>query len=278
MPNHKTSVLLALSLISSPIALPSTAPSCANHTKTISSITSTEAISRRAPTRRMKHLLATLPRLAEPILESQANYIQPALANHIDAPLPLETSSDEIVGIYGNILYPEDRELAQKQKLIDWMEAYSENSNISFPLSPEELNDISIYRLERFPFSQIISRYFATRVQHHLTEGLSLEIGLENAAQETFIWSQEIIKKIPALNGRSEILIGRLSECANQAELTIERAAKAIRENPEEAFKSLLEKRSELIEPPFTWDVRADVFKQMIDKIISASPNSQDPG
>jgi hypothetical protein len=244
MSDKKISALLALSLLSAPITLPASAPSY-NHTSTSVSA-----------------------------LQEQAAYIRPSSANHIDAPLPLEMSSDQVVGIYGNILYPEDQELAQKKKLFDWIEAYSKNSSIPFPLSPEELNDISLYRLERFPFSQMISKHFATRIQDLLLDDQSLESSLEKASQETLIWSQEIVQKIPTLEGRYEVLIARLIQCANQAEQTVNNAAKIIRENPKEALQSLLEKRSELIGPPFIWDMRTGVFKQIIDKVISLSPNS----
>lgn len=276
MSDLKISALLGLSLLSSPIALPANASSY-NPAERSSAITPHAAPpSQMASTRSINHIATTEPSTSPSVraVQELAAYIRPSSANHIDAPLPLETSFDQVVGIYGNILYPEDRELTQKKKLSDWMEALSTDSTLPFPLSPEELKDISIYRLERFPFSHMLSKYFATRVQDHLSKGQPLEISLENAKRESLIWSQQIIQKIPPLEGRYETLIQRLIQCTTQAEKTLKHATKIIRENPKRAFQSLLKTKSDLIESPFTWDMRTDVFKQVIDKITSVSPNS----
>lgn len=42
--------------------------------------------------------------------EITADYIHPPLANYIDAPLLREMGFDQVLGIYGNILYPQDKE------------------------------------------------------------------------------------------------------------------------------------------------------------------------
>lgn len=205
------------------------------------------------------------------------DYIHPPLANHIDAPLTQTTTSDHVVGIYGNILYPQDREQIQQKKLADWIEAYSKDVNVPFPLSPEDLNDISLYILERFPLKAIL-HYFANRVQENLTSGQSLEIALENAKQETLIRANlfyEIAQKIPFLSGRCEVLSAQLVVSAEQIEHVLEQKIKAIRTNPNTALQHLLETTAnDAIEPPFTWDMRMQVFKQMVDKVISVSPNS----
>ena len=63
MSNQKISALLALSLISSPIALPATTPSYSDNTKTASTTISSETTSKRAAVRRMRHQLAPMPML-----------------------------------------------------------------------------------------------------------------------------------------------------------------------------------------------------------------------
>jgi len=275
MSDHKISALLALSLISAPLALPASASSY-NPAKTATSTISSETTTsfQRASTRRMKHLLAATPVLQS--LSTQVrlqDYIHPSLANHIDAPLPQVTASDQVVGIYGNILYPQDREQIQQEKLTDWIEAYSKDSNTPFPLSSEDLNDISLYILDRFP-SAITYRYFATQVRTALSAGSPLENALEKARQETLIRAalyKEMVHNIPAWEGRCEVLTGKLVECADQIEKIIDRDTKMIRANPTE---TLQQTSSDLIEPPFTWDMRTQVFKQMIDKVVSTSPNS----
>ncbi len=110
-----------------------------------------------------------------------ADYIHPPLAHPIDAPLPQTTASDEVVGIYGNILYPQDREQLQQKKLSEWMEVYS---STPFPLSPEELNEISLYTLERFPV-RTLRHYFAEQVHDAFAKGLPLKSALEKGKQAT---------------------------------------------------------------------------------------------
>ena len=147
MSAHKISTLLALSLISSPIASSVSIPSYNNQTK---AVPSENTSSQRAAARRMRHQLyhsqpQTLnlehAKVPTPVLQ---DYIRPPLATLIEAPLPEVTASDQVVGIYGNILYPQDKEQIQQQKLTNWIEAYSKDSNVPFPLSPEDFNDISV--------------------------------------------------------------------------------------------------------------------------------------
>lgn len=252
MSNKKVSVLLALLLLStSPISLTANATS-QNNTNTVLS-TNSHAV--------------TL----------SGDYIHPFLANHVDAPLPEVTASNQVVGIYGNILYPQDQEQIQQRKLNCWIETYLKDSSMPFPLSTEEINDISLFMLDRFPL-KTISLYFVNRVQDHLTSNESLENALENAKQETLMRTsiyREIAQNIPTWKGRSEVLSARFIEAADQAERIVDQNAKIIRDNPEEALQSLLGKTSiDLIEPPFTWDIRVQVFKQLIDKVMSVSPNS----
>jgi endonuclease/exonuclease/phosphatase family metal-dependent hydrolase len=63
MSDQKISALLALSLISSPIALPASALSFSNQTKTVSTAISPEATSQRSAARKMRHQLAPMPLL-----------------------------------------------------------------------------------------------------------------------------------------------------------------------------------------------------------------------
>lgn len=279
MSDKKISALLALSLISSPIALPASTPSY-KQTQIAPPTSENGTPSQRASTRRMKNLLAAAPKFeslnadaSEPKAAVLPDYIRPPLANHIDAPLPEETASDQIVGIYGNIFYPQDNEERQQRKLIDWIEAYSKGAKLPFPLSLEELNQISLYILDRFSLGTI-NRYFTDRVRSALLAGLSLEEALEKAREETLTRAslyKELAKSIPAWKGRAEILAQKLTECGDQIEKIIDRNIKAIKKDP---LQALQERANHLIEPPFTWDMRTEVLKQMIDKVVSKSPNS----
>jgi hypothetical protein len=111
-------------------------------------------------------------------------YICPPLANYIDAPLPQVTTSDQLVGIYLNILYPEDNEKLQKKKLADWIESFGKNSDTPFPFSSEEINDLAIYILNEFPLN-ISRRYFAEIIHQSLADGYPLETALVNAKEKT---------------------------------------------------------------------------------------------
>lgn len=205
------------------------------------------------------------------------DYIHPFLSNHIDSPLPEVTTSDQMVGIYGNILYPQDQEQIQQIKLNLWIEAYSKNPKVHFPLSLDEFNDISLYILDRFPL-KTLSHYFVSRVQDYLDSNESLEHALKNSKRETLFRAslyKEMAQNIPAWNGRCEMLRTRFIECADQVESIVDQNIKTLRNNPKKALQSILKSTSiDLIQPPYTWDMRTKVFKKMIDKVLSVSPNS----
>ncbi len=247
--------LLALSLLSSPFAVTANIP-----TETKPSL---EKVSPRAATRRMKHQLASAPA-----------YIRPPEANHIDAPLSNTYSSDEIVGIYGNILYPQDLEKAQLKKLADWLATAEENR--AFPFSAEEMKDLSIYRLNQFP-SRSLRFCFAQNVAASLQKGLSLELSLEKGKEAAFARAlayKEKIGAIPQETGQGEILIAKMNESIDQIEKRVEKDINEIQKNPKALQDLLTQMENDLIESPFDWETRTNVFKQMIDKTIAHSPNS----
>lgn len=261
MSNQKISALLALSMLSAPIAMPASA---ASHNSAISSpISHKPTTSIRASLRRMKHQLP--------------EYIRPPLANHIDAPLPLTTASDQVVGIYGNILYPQDKERLQQKRLTDWIEAYAIDSNTPYSLSPEETNDLSLYIINRYP-SSTISLYFFQRIQHQLNIGRSFENAVDVAAQETVHRGhlyREMAQKIPAWGGRCEALSAQFTECADQIEETVANKARFVKTHPDIDIQQQIDAISfDLIEAPFTWDMRTQVFKQMVEKVTATAPNS----
>ncbi|MFZ4773542.1 MAG: hypothetical protein ACOYK9_06085 [Chlamydiia bacterium] len=204
------------------------------------------------------------------------DYIHPPQAHHLDAPLPPLLSSQHIVGIYGNILYPQDQEQLGQKKLVEWIEAFAENPKAPFPLSSEEFTDISLYILDRFALGTI-RHYFASAFARSLESGQPLEIALETAKKETFaraLLYREIGQNIPKLGGRSEILEKKFLECADSIEKITTRDAKTLRKNPE-AYRQILKSTTiELIQKPLTWDVRTQVLKQMVDKVTALSPNS----
>lgn len=251
-------ILLSLPLLSSIIAqTPAVRP-----TDSISERPSSYSSS----VRKMGHLLATAPRL------QNDDYIHPSLANHIDALMP-SGSSDEIVGIYGNILYPVDQERDQVKKLLDWLE----NVHEPFPLSSEDFNEISIHwTLSPFP-ARALSRYFYQKVEDHSLHN-SLEIALEKAKQDTFKRAdlyRGMRQKIPATNEHAKILIEKFEESASQAEGIIQAGTDKFRKNSAQAFQDLAKWKSyDKVPTPFDWETRIKVFKQMVDKVISLSPNS----
>ena len=211
------------------------------------------------------------------IFESLPVHIYPPLANYIDAPLPQITASDQVVGIYLNILYAQDKEQIQQKKLRDWIESIAEDSSIPFSFSPEESKDFALYILDGFPLS-MMRHYFAESVCKSLVNGQFLENALAKAKYETLrlaLVYRMAAQKISNWEGRGEILIKKLLECADQASQIIEQETVAIREKQDEALRQILNTTViDLIKPPFTWDIRIQVLKQMIDKITSSSSNS----
>lgn len=209
----------------------------------------------------LKILLALSP-LAVP------SYIQPPLANHIDAPMPLKTGSDCVVGIYGNILYPQDEEQRLQHRLLGWVE----DGSAPFPLSQDELNRLSLYILDRFPMGAL-SEYFFNQVQMARAEGESFEHAVQKGLRDAVARAeryQVLAEQIPAREGRGKRLKGHFSACIAQLEEMIERETMALRKASLNEFKHSYEP----IREPFTWETRLSVFTQMIEKILSKSPDS----
>lgn len=189
------------------------------------------------------------------------NYIAPSLSNYVDEPLPMLDGSDLLLGIYGNIFYPQDLEQALQIKLNNWVEAYFENEAAPFPVTADEMNDLSLYILERFPLRTLMS-HFGSLVHQKQIKGLSLEQAIEESKRETLARAKsygELANKIPESNGRFKMLKSGLLEMANQIEST----------------PALLTTFAfEPIVSPFNWEMRIQVFKQMVDKILAASANA----
>jgi hypothetical protein len=205
--------------------------------------------------RRMKHLLSAP--IQQPIIvsekETKPDYIHPPLAHYINAPLPILDSPDHLLGIYGNILYPQDLERMQEKRLADWIDGYGANPNLPFPLSQAEFKDLSLFILERFP-SGLIASFFVNRVQHHLANGDSLQIALQAAKEETIAKAhlfKQIAKEIPNWGGQSSLLKHKLETCSQKLEQRLDQQAEEIQKNPD-SLPSLVKKFSiDLIEAPF---------------------------
>lgn len=193
---------------------------------------------------------------------AEASYIRPLEANHIDAPLPKADDAEQVVSIYGNILYPEDRELVQKKRIMEWMECYAQGFKSLFPISEEELKEVSAYILERIPKQTL---------QWHLAKIFeSAERGdLQKTKEQALAFTaqyREIAQALPDWGGRCEILAQKLLECAEQAEKIIDRAI---------SYPNTLgSSYPYLMDPIYQWDTRTEVLRQMVDKVTALSPSS----
>jgi hypothetical protein len=258
MKDQKIATLLGISLLTTPLLPLQSSPSSSSHAQEVTSPSSW-----RASVRKMKAQLAS--------------YIQPSQANYIDAPLPQTDAADAITGIYGNILYPQDREQAQQKRISDWIAANEKDASIPFPLSEEEISNISLYRFDRL----IVKTYrhsFIEDVQIHLSKGSTLESAMAQASDEAMIRAEryrEIATRIPQWAGRAEVLAVKLTECADRAKKILESDIKIIQKNPETALQTLLEQTTiEQIQAPYTWEMRTQVFNQLVEKVASLAPNS----
>lgn len=203
-------------------------------------------------------------------------YIQPAASHYIDAPLPYTEASNEIVGIYSNILYPQDRERLRERELAAWIEACAEDLTTPFPLSQEELSELSLYILERFPGGRL-HHYFAKEVSEALAAHAPLEVALANAMQAARVRAQkyrEIAQRIPAWEGQAELLAAKMAACAERVDQMLQGDIRSIRNHPERVA-ALIERREIVpIQPPFSWEMRLGVFEAMVEKITALSPNA----
>ncbi len=271
MSELKISALLSLSLF---FAL--TSPGISSEKKPL-----TEAVSNTPSSYKTSFckMMAAAPTLTALPIENDvttseiASYIKPPSAHYRDAPLPDLTDSDCIVGVYGNILYPQDEEFKTLGNLSQQIEGYLLNQNDLLPLA--DINQISLYALNRLPATMIRS-YLANQVQQFLENGQSLKDALENAKRNAFTQAErykEISHIFSAWQGRYEILSLKLIQCADDVKSIVDRDVKAIQKNPD-VLQQMIEKNREGVSFPFAWDMREQVMQQMINKVVSVAPNS----
>ncbi len=252
MASKISALLLGASLVSSPI--------------TQSPLAETPAAALSSPreaSRRMRCLLG-------------GNYIHPEHARHIDASLPEMNDSNQIVGLYGNILYPQDKERIQQKRLSDWIDACVQGATASFPLSQEEVCEISLYYIERFVFENTSYGFFK-EVQEQLDGGMALETALAKAREKTLLRAasyEEIAQKVPDWEGRAKILKEKFLQCGKQIDEIVDQHSQALREKPAVLQEKLAWFSSNLIEAPYTWEMRLKVFEQTINKVLSVSSKS----
>ncbi|MBS0625503.1 MAG: hypothetical protein JSS32_05585 [Verrucomicrobia bacterium] len=202
---------------------------------------------------------------------AESAYIRPPLANHIDAQMPTDNSSDQVLGIYGNILYPQDLESIQRKKIYEWI-----GTGGRLPLSDEEMRDVSNYILDRIP-ERAFRWYFAHDVETALVNGATMEDALEGArvsAAARIEQYKEMALALSGKEGRHQLLAAKLNECADKGSLITKILSKDLKKKPSNLQHLLRSASAALIESPYDWDTRIDVLKQMVDKTTALSPNS----
>lgn len=254
--NEKIAAIAGISLLTAPLAPQDTPPAVQSHTEIPSS-------SWRASVRQMKAQLAS--------------YIQPSQANYIDAPLPSSDSADEMVGIYGNILYPQDWEKMAQMRIGSWLEACAKDPNTAFPLSEIEMRDLSLYILDRI-IIKLYRHAFAEEVSALLANGSSLEDALAKARAEGLDRAdlyKDMAAHVPPYSDRSKILASKLTECAERATQILDKDIKTIRANPDTAVQTLqMQTTLEQLPAHYAWDLRTEVFRQLVDKVTAIAPHS----
>lgn len=219
--------------------------------------------------------------LKKPLPHPKAfSYICPPLARHFDAPLPCVKDPSQVVGIYGNILYPQDKELELQKKLYSWIQESVENETpVTFPLTSEEILGMSLYMIERFP-AKAARVYLASCLREESEKsGQDIKAVCANAKKNTmglYKTFNELALMLPKNTHHHKVLSNKLTEQADKLEKQIDGYIYFFQNkvSPEKRKQHLLQEQFELIQTPFNWDLRLQVFKQMIEKVQALSPNS----
>lgn len=207
-----------------------------------------------------------------------SSYICPRLSRHFDAPLPLMNDKDQLLGIYGNILYPQDKEMELQKELYSWMkECHNTQTPSPCPINAKEMTQISVYMLERFP-KKAARVYFA----EHLKTSLANEAPFSEALLQATNATESFIKmfsttasQFPQDVYQHRVLAKAFQTCVNGLNDQISRYGHYLGKLPnEDRNEHLLKEQFELINPSFSWDLRLKVFRQAVEKMQESSPSS----
>lgn len=205
------------------------------------------------------------------------NFICPNTTSYKDAKPPQSFDCDEVIGIYLNILYPEDDEKNQKKRLREWLIDLGENKGNAVRLSNENLQDLPPYILRDFGRG-FIRHYFSMHLKNSLAERLDLNHAICQAFDKS-LFVESIFKmaldQLQDSEGRSRILKTSLEVSHEDIISAISSEKEKVLNDARGYFTSLTkEESSEEIYPLFHWDRRLSVLKKAIDKFTLQNPKA----
>ena len=218
------------------------------------------------------------------------SYIKPTSAHHIDAPFPQSTRDDQVLGMYFNILYPQDAAIIAQQKLSEWML----QDAFSFPLSLEEFKALSVYRLTRIP-SHSLKHAFANKVAELVEQSISPLDAMEQALEwlekeasphyrkiaDALFQNQKLIDDLIEKE-RYQTLIDAVEKCANDPKKGVKRLQEEWKKQYAIGLDSFLtsvyttihETSAHALRPSDAWELRQKVLKSVVEQVRQKAPNA----
>jgi endonuclease/exonuclease/phosphatase family metal-dependent hydrolase len=216
-------------------------------------------------------------------------YIKPENFEYIAQNPEPYLENKKILGIYYNVLYPEEHQVFEQNAICAWLQDFNDDA---FPFEEQRFVDAAPFFLGRTP-ANVFEGLFAEKVWENLENGFSLEEALEFA----FIHIKESIvpiyeRKATVVNSlkdretnnslkvRYETLFNALQNCFANSEKELSYAKQKYLDHKHDGLLdsllqgSMIKKRQLELPESNHWSRRIISIKETIEKVKSYAPNS----
>lgn len=222
------------------------------------------------------------------IVNQLPSYIKPDNFVFIPKNPECYEKDDAILGIYYNILYPEENQIFEQNILCEWLQNPNDNF---FPFEEERFEKTAPFFLGRTPIN-VFEGIFAEIVLELLIKGFSLDdaikYGIASIKEKVlppYKKKAQIVSKLQksatdnSLKMRYKILFDAINSCCVAPEKELGYSIHTYKEHKDDKIlHSLLEgailKKGKLVLPESNrWDHRIKPLKEAIEKVRSFAPN-----
>jgi endonuclease/exonuclease/phosphatase family metal-dependent hydrolase len=196
--------------------------------------------------------------------------------------------TDAVLGIYYNVLYPEEDQIEEQNLISQWLRGKSD----LFPFTDKKFTRSAPFFLGRTPVS-VFEGIYAEHVLKLLQEGEVLEEALESSLsymqeyiipiyfrKATVIFEKMEQESRPLIKERYKILYESLINCCRASEATLFNSKNNFLSYPEKKelyalLEGYIQKRKKLELPESNrWDHRIVSLKETVENVIKLAPNA----
>lgn len=215
------------------------------------------------------------------------SYIKPENFDYIQSNPPLYEGLNAVLGLYYNVLYPEEHQIEEQNIISAWLR----KSDEGFPFNDLKFSKTAPFFLGRTPIT-VLEGLFAEQVLYQIQEGKPLKEAFELALDHLeklvipiyfkkaeIVWEKMQNEDRVLIKERYRILHHALMSCYQDPEKELAHCKKNYLDHQDQkSLYLLLEaaiQRGKKLNLPESnrWDHRITSLKQTINKVIEQAPN-----